>query len=195
VCTTAICDQLWHRVIKCPLKNVIKLCILSYFSVYSGCMIYQTFRLWYVYVDLLYSYLVLHPKDCSDLKNNHSKSGVYRIYPDHIKSFKVYCDMDTDGGSWTVGILNKQNKTRICRQNRDLFVGFLAVWWCLTPLSTISQLYRGGKLYWWRKLEDPEKTHQPVASHWQTLSHNVVNFALIEIRIHNISGDRHQLHR
>jgi hypothetical protein len=35
--------------------------------------------------------------------------------------------MDTDGGSWTVGILNKQNKTRICRQNRDLFVGFLAV--------------------------------------------------------------------
>jgi hypothetical protein len=32
------------------------------------------------------------------------------------------------------------------------------VWWCLTALSTIFPLYRGGPFNWWRKPEDPEKT-------------------------------------
>ena len=36
----------------------------------------------------------------------------------------------------------------------------------------------------------PRENHRPVASHWQTLPHNVVHLALITIRTH-ISGDRH----
>jgi hypothetical protein len=51
-------------------------------------------------------------------------------------------------------------------------------------------------IMWWSVLlvEEtgvPGENHQPVASHWQTLSHNVVSTTphLNWIRIHTVSGD------
>jgi hypothetical protein len=42
--------------------------------------------------------------------------------------------------------------------------------WCLTPLSTIFQLYRGGQFYWWRKPEPPDKT---------TAQHNILKYCFL----------------
>ena len=76
-----------------------------------------------------------------------------------------------------------------------IWIVMLNVLWGLMPLSTISQLNRDRSVLLMQETGVPGENHRPVASHSQTLSHNVVHLALSGIRTNNIRGDGHQFHR
>ena len=65
--------------------------------------------------------------------------------------------------------------------------------WCLTPLSTLFQLYRDSHLYWWRKPQYPEKTTDmpEVTDKFYNIVLHREHLTMSGVRTHNVSGNRY----
>nr|GBN25781.1 hypothetical protein AVEN_52990-1 [Araneus ventricosus] len=64
-------------------------------------------KLYYPMSPIISQNNISSPIDCADiLRNGYNKSGVYVIWPKsrltNDRPLNVFCDMDTDGGGWTV---------------------------------------------------------------------------------------------
>ncbi|CAG2200922.1 unnamed protein product [Mytilus edulis] len=63
-------------------------------------------------------------RDCTDLKKLNRRTGIHTIYPDNAHGVKIFCNMEVDGGGWSVIQRRQDGTTNFYRSWSEYKKGF-----------------------------------------------------------------------